>query len=393
MAKIIRGLAAAAAVLLFATCPSEPTPFEPPGAEYPEAFLGYSDNTKRLFNYIFDQYGQYIISGQMDTAWAVNSRMDMIARVFADTGKYPAMKGFDFIDLPNSWGGFGQNEIDEAIEWWNGMNRMNVDPPAAATKLLPDKPNIKGIVTFCWHWRVTSNQFYTNQTSFRIPMSGGKLDTAHENFQRIRSDLDKVAALLKQLKDLDIPVLWRPLHEAAGNYHLGQAGWFWWGASGPEAYIALWEYMYQYLTNVKGLNNLIWVWNGQHKDWFPNPETVHIVGYDYYARASPRWDFSSQIGKFAETLDMVPGRDRMVALTENGIIPDPDECKKDNAMWSWFMTWNDSTAGNEAPGFTDRENFWTGEHHNTQAHKNHVYNHPLVITLDELPDLTTYRLN
>jgi len=59
-------------------------------------------------------------------------------------------------------------------------------------------------------------------------------------------------------------------------------------------------------------------------------------------------------------------------------------------MWSWFMTWNDRSGSTQ--GETHKDNFWTGEWHNTQAHKNHVYKHKLVITLDELPDLTKYRL-
>jgi mannan endo-1,4-beta-mannosidase len=338
-------------------------------------------NKKRLFNYLADEYGKYIISGQMDTAWTTNATMDMIARVYADTGKYPALKGFDFIDLPNSWSGYGKDQIDEAIEWWEGKNN-NV-------KLLPGKPDIHGIVAFCWHWRVGSEkEFDADKTSFRIPWKDGKLDTQSTAFQTIKSDLDKVAALFQLLKDRGIPVLWRPLHEAAGNYELGWGAWFWWGASGPEPYKALWEFMYDYFTNTKGLNNLIWVWNGQHKNWFPNLATVDIVGYDIYHNDSPK-DYSSQKNKYDETRLIPPGANRIVALTENGAIPDPDECIKDKAMWSWFMTWNDSRNTN---GETHKDNFWTGEYHNTNAHKTKVYNHPAVVTLDKLPDLTKYRL-
>ena len=364
-------------VLFLASCPSEPNPIPPID---PNIMANRSPNAKRLMNFLVDQYGEHIISGQMDTAWTTNNSMDMIARVYTDTGKYPAIKGFDFIDLPNSWGGYGKDQIDEAIEWWEGKNKMNGAAPAV--QLLPDKPDIHGIVAFCWHWRTGSrNDFYTNNTSFRIPWKNGGLDTGSDDFKNtIKSDLDKVAALLQLLKDKDIPVLWRPLHEAAG-------GWFWWGASGAKPYIALWEYMFNYLNNVKRLDNLIWVWNGQNRDWFPNPDTVHIVGFDVYA--NPR-DYSSQDGKFVETLNMVPKKDRIVALTENGVIPDPDKCKQDNAMWSWFMTWNDRPGSTN--GETNENNFWTGEYHNTNAHKNHVYNHNLVITLDELPDLTTYRV-
>jgi len=369
-------------MLALVSCPSAPDPVPPPD---PDVAASTSSNARRLMNYLLDQYENHIISGQMDTAWTTNSTMDMIARVYFDTGKFPALKGFDFIDLPNSWGGYGKDQIDEAIEWWEGKNKMDGTSPAE--KLLPDKPNIHGIIAFCWHWRVgLENEFYTKETSFRIPWKDGKLDTESAAFKNtIKNDLDKVAALLKLLKDKDIPVLWRPLHEASG-------GWFWWGASGAKPYIALWEYMYNYLTNDKKLDNLLWVWNGQHGDWFPNPDTVHIVGYDVYTDSTTpqtAGNYSSQSAKFDETRNMVPAKNRIVALTENGAIPDPDKCKQDNAMWSWFMTWNDA---NNTNGETYKENFWTGEYHNTDTHKNHVYNHDLVITLDKLPDLTTYRI-
>jgi mannan endo-1,4-beta-mannosidase len=386
--KKIQKLIVLITMLSLASCPSEPDPVEPPPPPASGIMADSSPNARRLMNYLMDQYGEKIISGQMDTAWTTNSTMDMIARVYFDTGKYPALKGFDFIDLAASWGGYGKDQVDEAVEWWEGKNKMYGVTPA--TKLLPDKPNIHGIVAFCWHWKIGSpSDFYTNKTDFRIPWKNNQLDTTSAAFQTIKSDLDKVAALLQLLKDKNIPVLWRPLHEARGNWTAGNpnGAWFWWGASGPQPFIALWEYMYNYFTNEKKLDNLIWVWNGQHKDWFPKPDTVHIVGYDVYPQQAK--DYSSQYAKFNETLNMVPNKDRIVALTENGEIPDPDKCKQDKAMWSWFMTWNDAR---NADGETHKDNHWTGEYHNTDAHKTKVYNHELVITLDELPDLTSYRL-
>ena len=369
-------------LFVLASCPSEPEPVGPP--EFRDREL--SPNTHRLLNYLSDQYGKNIISGQMDTSWTTNkglsNSIDMIARVYNDTSKYPAIKGFDLIQLPypNSPYFAGREQIDEAIEWWEGKNN--------GEKLLSDQTNVHGIVIFCWHWRVTGNQFDTSRTTFRIPWdeAAGKLDTGSAAFQTITDDLDKVAVLFQILNDKDIPVLWRPLHEASG-------GWFWWGASGAKPYIALWEYMYDYLTNVKELDNLIWVWNGQNAAWFPNPDTVDIVGYDYYPwprdTQAQLQNYNSQKTTFIQTESMVKGdTSRIVALTENAGIPDPDKCAQDGAMWSWFMVWNDS----KSEGLDDKENFWTGEFVNTQAHKEHVYNHNLVITLDELPDLTQYRL-
>jgi mannan endo-1,4-beta-mannosidase len=342
-------------------------------APFPRTPVEPSPNKKRLLNYLADVYGKYIISGQMDTAWTTNAQMDMIARVYTDTDKYPALKGFDLLNLP-----YGKSQIDEAVEWWEGKNKMNGVTPAA--QLLPERPDIHGIVAFCWHWRAgETKEFYTNKTFFFIPWNNGKLDTSSEFFTAIINDLDRVAALFQILKDKDIPILWRPLHEASGR-------WFWWGAGGPEPYIALWEYMYDYFTYVKGLNNLIWVWNGDNGEWLPDPATVDIVGRDLYTNS-----FTSQKPEFEKSRAMVPaGQNRMIALTENGRIPDPDECIKDEAMWLWFMTWNDRSRS--VQGETHKENNWTGEFNNTNAHKRKVYHHPAVITLDKLPDLTSYRL-
>jgi mannan endo-1,4-beta-mannosidase len=366
-------------VLIMAACSSATRPVNEPAVSKP-AFdepippaPEPSPNKTRLLNFLADEYGKRIISGQMDTSWAANRDMDMIARVYADTGKYPALKGFDLIQLPMNNAPYfgGRQQIDEAVEWWGGMNN--------GVRLLGNKPEIHGIVAFCWHWRTgASGEFYTNRTLFRIPWKNGGLDTESENFKTIIRDLDKTASLLNILKEKDIPVLWRPLHEASG-------GWFWWGASGPAPYIALWEFMYVYLTNVKGLNNLIWVWNGDDAAWFPNPDTVDIAARDLY-----RQNYSSLKGEFEKTQTMTGGRNYIIALSENDKIPDPDDCIRDGAMWSWFMTWNDRA--NSFQGETHRENFWTGEFHNSQAHKEKVYNHPAVITLDKLPDLTAYRL-
>lgn len=74
--------------------------------------------------------------------------------------------------------------------------------------------------------------------------------------------LDQVAVALKDLQDQNVPVLWRPLPEM--NKDL-----YWWGtqASNPsnatdaKLFIDVWQDMYDYLTETKGLNNLLWVYS------------------------------------------------------------------------------------------------------------------------------------
>lgn len=52
---------------------------------------------------------------------------------------------------------------------------------------------------------------------------------------------------LKRLRDAKVPVLWRPLHEAAGNQW--NTPWFWWGSKGATVYKQLWNIMFDRLNN------------------------------------------------------------------------------------------------------------------------------------------------
>lgn len=88
------------------------------------------------------------------------------------------------------------------------------------------------------------------------------LDDSTEVYEAWTEKLDQIAAALQDLKDQNVPVLWRPLPEMNKNI-------YWWGtqASNPTSatdaslFTDVWEDMYDYLTKTKGLNNLIWVYS------------------------------------------------------------------------------------------------------------------------------------
>jgi len=342
------------------------------GAAGPGVELTARESKERLMEYLREQQGNHILAGQMDTAWS--DSIDPVARVFSDTGKYPAIKGFDFINLRRAESGGASQQTTEAIDWWKNS---------------PVKGK-NGIVTFCWHWRMPPNGAArtgrdTYRPGFAIPFKDGQWDTAAAEYAMIKEDLDLVAAELAKLRDAGAPVLWRPLHEAS-NVN-GQPGWFWWGKD-RESYQALWAYMYDYFTNEKGLDNLIWVWNGQNKNWYPDPDTVDIAGYDAYDNNRETFGYKPLYANtwhslYSQVKNWAPGK--LVALTENGAIPDPDALITNSTGWLWFMTWDDHGG---VPGVTAVNNHWTGEWHNTNAHKRHVYRHPYVVTLDELPPLS-----
>lgn len=179
--------------------------------------------------------------------------------------------------------------------------------------------------------------FNPEKTSFK--MSRALVEGSLEN-KIIKADLDKVASCLKLLQDKHIAVLWRPLHEAAG-------GWFWWGASTREDFIALWRYMYHDFAR-RGLNNLIWVWTSEQKtpSWYPGDEYVDIIGRDRYNVS----DALTMTDMYNDMKTSYP--DKIITLSECGSVPPIDEQWKNGAMWSWFMPWyGEATLG--VPHATD----------------------------------------
>lgn len=174
-------------------------------------------------------------------------------------------------------------------------------------------------------------------------------------------ELDRKADQLVKLRDAHVPVIWRPFHELNG-------GWFWWGMEGPEQFKRLWTTMYNYFVVDRGLNNLIWVLcytSDANPAWYPGDEYVDIVGCDTYDGGA-----GSHIEMFDGAESVIPEINDPVCYHECGVPPDPDLCIEDSAIWSWWMQWHTGHLTNTDPDYLRR-----------------VYNHDLVITLDELPDI------
>ena len=90
------------------------------------------------------------------------------------------------------------------------------------------------------------------------------------------------------------------------------------------------------MVNYHGLKNMIWVWTKEANDdaFYPGDQYVDIVGRDYYNTG----DHGSQIGQF-NPIDTKFGGKKIVTISECGSFPDPANLVKDNAPWSWYMTW------------------------------------------------------
>jgi mannan endo-1,4-beta-mannosidase len=91
------------------------------------------------------------------------------------------------------------------------------------------------------------------------------------------ANLDKIATGLQQLQDAGVVVLFRPMMEMDGN-------WFWWGQQ-PQ-FPKLWAQTFDYLTNTKGLHNLLWVYSASGRDplsYYPGAQYADVVGCDAYS--------------------------------------------------------------------------------------------------------------
>lgn len=150
----------------------------------------------------------------------------------------------------------------------------------------------------------------------------------------MQQDLAKVAGHLKALQEAGIPVLWRPLHEAAGNIPSGGSAWFWWGSGGASTYKALWQYVFNYMKSA-GVNNLLWVWVGDENcaDWYPGDDYVDFVGADIY-NIQDAATITSKFNNMQYTY-----LHKMMTLSECGAVAEISEMWNAGAHWSWFMPW------------------------------------------------------
>ena len=281
-----------------------------------------------------------------------------IAEFYKRSGHYPAIGGFDMLFAAG-----GHHEEG----WFKGYTENNI-------LMTEELWELGGIPTYTWHWKVGEDTvFYTQGTpaGFNNPgctegvmgtsgtntcfnytkaFKGDKcaeINETSQEYKDIVADVDIVSGYFKQLQDKGIAVVWRPLHEASG-------GWFWWGVGSAECYVQLYRLVFKRMVETNKLNNLIWVWNintdpafgydysALNAAWYPGDEYVDIVAVDIY---DPLNDHNSAANYYNKIVSDV-GTSKMIALSENGAIPDIDSIAEDKAYWSYWMTWSQTWSGN-----------------------------------------------
>lgn len=320
-----------------------------------------TDEAKGLFSYLQSVYGTNIIMGQQEYYGV--SREDEFDYIKEKTGKLPAIRGFDFGDTCPLYA-WDDGTAGRIISWVNDNN---------------------GIATASWHVNVpvTMDEYTVGQTmAWDKTTYSQKTDFVTANcmvegtkeYEFFLQAVDNLAAELLKLQDANVPLLFRPFHEAEGGGGAdGSGAWFWWSKEGAQTYIQLYQYLYDLLTEKYGLHNLIWEFNSytyaESSLWYPGADYVDLIGYDKYNATSGNPNESAISSTFFNLVDMYDSQ-KMIALMECDTIPSVTNMTTEGAYWLYCMP-------------------WYGEHlydYNNADTLNELYNSDVCITLDELPD-------
>ncbi|MCL2879779.1 MAG: hypothetical protein FWF29_05990 [Treponema sp.] len=343
------------------------------------------DNAKRLMKFLADSYGKMVLTGQYGSPG--DSTFEGLKKL---TGSYPAVMAMDMID-------YSPSRIEPYIDpvdyfqnpaGWRAAIDKKTPKYAYEESVKWDK--MGGIVALMWHWNAPAGLlntdqapwfkgFYTYATTFDMGAAINNPDS--DGYKLLVRDIDFISDQLKPLCDAGIPVLWRPLHEAGGG------AFFWWDNFGPDAYVKLWKLMYDRMTKVHNLTNLIWVWNGGGESYYPGDDYVDMAGLDMYQN---KYDYSSQYGNFSKIvrffLNRGTGAPKIIGIMEDGVMPDIDFLVRDNAMWSMFLCWS----GDDFFIFDADGSLISGSTESQMIVK--TYTHKQAYTLNNLPNLKNYPL-
>jgi mannan endo-1,4-beta-mannosidase len=195
-----------------------------------------------------------LMTGQF-TDFGQGTKLGIMTNIFNATGQWPAMLGADYADFGR--GGITYQAPNRAaLEYWRQG----------------------GLVTLSAHMYNPANPKGGGLRDKGVEMAD-LLKDGTETHERWLRQLDQMAEGLKELKAAGVVVLWRPFHEMNG-------GWFWWGAKEPDTFIKVWRHMFDYYSNEKGLDNLIWVYGPNHgtntAKYYAGDRYVDLVGLDAY---------------------------------------------------------------------------------------------------------------
>ena len=293
---------------------------------------------QQVLNFLNSISGKKTIAGQHNRE--PNSQPEMWTdSIYATTGKYPGMWSGDFLfeseNIANRW-----TMIREAKKEWDRgflvQIMFHTCPPTIGEPCGWKGGVLSHLSDIDWDSLVTNGTKLNNNWKER---------------------LDTIAVYLQYLKDNGVAVLFRPLHEM--NQKL-----FWWGGRpGPQGTAKLYRITHDYLTNNKGLNNLIWIWDMQDIDsswaqYNPGNDYWDLLAFDVYSDG-----YNQNWYEYALSI----AGNKPLAIGECAKLPTPEILKKE-PRYVFFMAWAELVYKS-----------------NKVKQIKYLYDAPNVITLDKMP--------
>ena len=284
-----------------------------------------SNSAKALYAYLqgLTESDQVLFGHQNDVSRSVGTK-DELGDVHDVTGSVSGIFGIDSLALFGSEA--GGTDAKSALE-----NSINYSKKAAENGAI-----------------VTLSAHMPNFTSAKIKDNGdGTYDFFDCNFNESKdlsgdslkkilpggeknkvftAYLDTIATYANKLQELNIPVIFRPLHENTG-------GWFWWGTGNTaESYKSLYAYTREYLES-KGVHNMLYVYspNGpleteaEYMSRYPGDAYVDILAFDYYNDfntypAESDTSFFDHLDQTCQVvLSLAKQHNKLAAISETGV--------------------------------------------------------------------------
>ncbi len=206
---------------------------------------------------------------------------------------------------------------------------------------------------------------------------------AHDN---LLAWMTQVGDAFERLQQQGVVVMFRPMSEMNG-------GWFWWGHRSYLDYASLWEFFYDYFTNTRRLNNLIWVYESDSTVHAPSFVGAGSSASDYYYPGDDRVDAMCH-NLYSGTWVLPWDGNRIHARYPKIYgIPQagPDHANRtgqwDNLTYltrseaglprsSFFIVWNSFTGTDPATGLTGVQQIGVADNLNANA----LMNSPSIVT-------------
>ncbi|WP_407456276.1 glycosyl hydrolase, partial [Fibrobacter sp.] len=335
-----------------------------------------TESAVKLYSFLRENFGKKTISGIMTgdmtgyTLGADFKTHDDVKYIYTRSGKYPVLVGLDFLFAtgPKANESWNMEYTDKAISIAKGLWKAG------------------GIPAFTWHWKDPLDKkdaFYIQSSAnggeytdfdFSTGFKPGttEWDTESAAYKGIVADIDHIADYFLELQKEGVAGIFRPLHEAGGK-------WFWWSINSGDQFAALYRLVFDRMVKVKGVKNMIWVFNPEGStvtSWDPGSEYYDVLSIDIYNSANDHSSNASSFDKFKSASNGT----KILALSENGPIPDVNNMHTDEAVWSWWMPWY-STWNGTWPGQT-KDAVWKSNMDDER-----------ILSLEDMPGWEKYKPN